>query len=422
MTSKWMAALASAALMLTACGGGTDKTKAQLRLVNASSGYTTLQLNVDGTLLQGGVGYGAGAGYSAADPGKAATITQPGSATALLSFTPATNKDKYYTLLAYGGQGALAQLLLDDNQGAPASDKTLLRVVNAAPDAGSVDIYLTASADLLAASVPLQSGAAVGAVGSWLTVNSGTWRLRVTAAGSKSDLRLDLASVTLPGKQIVTLVLSPGRGGVLVAGLLLNQQGDISRQDNVQARVRVAAGVAQAGAVSAAVAGSSVLGSTNSPVIGTYSLVTAGTQTPSISVNDKALAAASTTLAPGGDYTLLVYGTPAAPLARWIEDDNRQPSDLSKAQLRLVNGVSGLAVPLALSSDLVPVASNVAAGTGSAYASLLPSITASLSVTATGLATPIFSATTQTFVAGANYTLFVLGDAASAAGALRKDR
>lgn len=419
---RWMAALACAALLAAACGGGTDKTKAQLRLVNASSGYTTLQLNVDGSLLQGGVTYGGNAGYSGADPGKPSTITQPASAAALLSFTPSTNKGSYYTVLAYGAQGALAQVVLDDNQGQPATDKSLLRIVNTAADAGSLDIYLTGSSDSLASSVALQSGASAGAVGPWLTVNTGTWRLRITAAGSKTDLRLDLPALVLSSKQIVTLVLSTGRGGALVNALLLNQQGDISRQDSTQARVRVAAGVAQSGAVSAALGGSALLGSTNSPVVGIYAVVSAGSQAVSVSVNGTALAPSTTTLAAGADYTLLVHGTPAAPLASWIEDDNRQPSDSSQAKLRLVNGVSGLAVPLALTSDLVPVASNVAAGAGSAYAMVAPSTTAALTVTAAGQSAPVFSATTQILVAGANYSLFVLGDAANLVGTLRRDR
>ena len=153
MMLRWIAAMACAALLVAACGGGTDKTKAQLRLVNASSGYTTLQLNVDGSLLQGGVTYGGNAGYSGADPGKPSTITQPASAAALLSFTPSTNKGSYYTVLAYGAQGALAQILLDDNQGQPAT---------AANTASHIDLLIAALTEL--AEQSLFSTAGVGLV------------------------------------------------------------------------------------------------------------------------------------------------------------------------------------------------------------------------------------------------------------------
>ncbi|MBL8350815.1 MAG: DUF4397 domain-containing protein [Burkholderiaceae bacterium] len=423
MMFRWIAALAAAALLLIGCGGGDDRTKARLRLVNASSGYAELELNVDGQLRQGAVGYGATASYVEVDPNDAAsTLTRPGSATALLSFTPALTKGQHYSVLAYGAQGALKQLQLDDNAGEPDGGKTLLRVVNAAPDAGALDVYITGADDLLAASVPVQSGAAVGAVGPWFTVDSATWRLRISAAGSKTDLRLDLPALVAASKQVATLVLTPGRGGVLVSALLLQQQGEIGRQDATQARVRVAAGVAAGAAVTAAVAGSTLLSNTASPVVGVYALLPAGSQPVAVAVAGTALPASTAMLSAGADYTLLVHGTAASPLVSWIEDDNHLPADSSQARLRLVNGVAGLATPLAMTADLVPVADNVAAGSGSAYAALASTTTARLSVTAPGLAAPLFGAVDQVLLPGANYSVFVLGDAAAAAGTLRKDR
>jgi Domain of unknown function (DUF4397) len=418
-------ALVAAALVLAACGGGTDRTKARVRLVNATSAYDKLDLGVDGTLRQGAVVYGDAAGYFEVDPGKtASTLSTPNSPTVLLSFTPDLSKDKYYSLLAYGALGALKQVLLDDNAGALDNNKTLLRVVNAAPDAGALDVYLTGSSDLLSASVPVATGAALGTVGAWLTVNSGTWRLRVAAAGSRTDLRLDLAAQVLSSKQLLTLVLTPGRGGVLVNALLLTQQADIQRQDNGQARVRAVAGLADAAAVSVRVGASSppLLNSTASPAVGLYSLVNAGAQNVAVSVAGQDLATPSFTLIPGADYTLLVRGTPGAGQVNWIEDDNRLASDSSQARLRLLNGLAGTGLPLSLTVDLVPIASNVQAGSASSdYANVAPTTTAKLVVTSPGLSKP-FEAVDQSFVAGANYTLFLLGSPTAATGALRKDR
>jgi Domain of unknown function (DUF4397) len=423
----WMVALVcGAALLQVACGGGTDRTKAQVRLVNATYDYDKLDLGVDGQVLQSQVSYGNTAGYAAVDPGKASsTLSQTGSATALLSFTPAVGKDKYFTLLAYGSLGALKQLLLDENSGAADDNKTQLRVVNAAQDAGSLDVYLTGSNDVLAASVPALAGATFGASSSWLNVTSGTWRLRVTVAGSKTDLPLDLPTLTLSGKQVVTLVLTPGRGGVLVNALLLTQQSDVSRLDNTQARVRVAAGVSNGGAVSAQVGETVLLNNTNSPAVGNYALVGAGSPSTVVAVNGVALTPSTFALRAGADYTLLVRGGATAALSSWIEDDNRPPGDATQAKLRLVNGVANFSGALAMTADLVPVADSVAAGQASTYSSVLPSTTASLSVSGVGLSKPVATLSTQTLLANSNYTLFVLGglDANGAATAqLRKDR
>jgi hypothetical protein len=418
------AVLGGAVLALTACGGGTDRTKAQMRMVNASSGYAQLDYRVDDQLRQGAVAYGETASYVEVDPGKASTtITAAGSPTALLSFTPGVSAKKYYTVLAYGVAGALKQLLLDENSGDPDTNRSFLRVVNAAPDAGALDVYLTGSADTLDASVPVLSGASVDQIGGYITLISSTWRLRVTATGSKTDVRLDVPAVTFGSKQITTLVLTPGSGGVLVKGLLLNQQASIAPLAATQARVRVAAGVASGGTVTASLAGTALLSGISSPAVsGQYTLVSAGAQTLTVSVNGLAPSTTPVALTAGADYTVLVYGTAAAPQVALVADDNRLALDRSLARVRLVNGTSGLATPLALTVDYSPLADNIGAGQASAYATLSATTTARVAVTTTGAANPLFSAVDQTFTAASNYTVFLVGAAASPVGILRKDR
>jgi len=420
-------AVATAACQLAACGGGADRTKAQLRMVNASSGYTQLDLRVDDQLRQGAVAYGGAEGYVEVDPGKAAsTISSVGSATPLLSFTPSVSEKKYYTLLAYGAAGALRQQPLDDNAGAPDAGRALLRVFNAATDAGALDIYLTGPNDLLDSAAAIQSGAAFGTLGAWITVNIANWRLRATAAGSKTDVRLDVPLLALPSKQVATLVLTPGAGGVLVNGLLLVQQGAITRQDSQQARVRLAAVVADSGTVGAQVGVTTLAAGNGSPSLSDYMLLPAGASAVAVTVNARAVAAPSFTLLPGHDYTLMVHGPLAAAQISWIEDDNRLPIDVSRAKLRLINGLSDSAAPLAMTLDFASVASAVGVGTASAYASVAPTAGGGtdgrLSVTATGVAAPLFTANDQILRASANYSVLLVGPQLAATGIVRRDR
>lgn len=419
---RWAAALA-ATLLLGSCGGGIlDSAQAQVRLVNASTSGELLDLRVDDKLRQGAVGFGANANYVAAEPGKVHTITRNGSSTALLTFTPTVKGSDHYTLLVYGPQGGLKQLLLDDNAADAAKDRSLLRVVNAADDAGALDIYLTGTNETLAQSVPVQAGLAVGGVSERLVVNSGNWRLRVTAAGSKTDLRLDLPSVSLNSKQVLTLVLAPTVSGALVQGLLLTQEGSIAALAPTQARLRVAAGLTDAGIVAIRLGGTPVLSNVTAPAVTPYTLVAAGPQVLSTTVNGVALADSNFTLAAGADYTLLVFGTPAAAQVSWILDDNQLPTDRTQAKLRLVNGVADAGGALSMSADFAPVADGLAAGQASAYGTLAATTTAQLAVTAAGTVTPLFSAVDQTFVAAANYTVFVVGSKAQPVGIVRKDR
>jgi len=423
--SRWISTLAvaaMAALLLAACGGGADRTKAQVRLVNAGSGDTSLDLRVDNELRHVAVRYGNSAAYAEADPGKAFTLHVAGASTPLLNFTPSISARRYYSVLAYGPLGALKQLVLDDNAGAPDTNRALLRVVNAAPDAGALDVYLTATDDILATSVPQQAGAAVDAVGAWLTINSGSYRLRVTAAGSKTDLRLDVPVLALASRQVATLVISPTSGGVLVQGLLLSQQGEITAQAPTQARVRVASGLSDAGISSLRVGAAAVFANVTAPAVTGYTLVQAGEQAVVVVINGAALPSVPQTLAVGADYTVLVYGSPAAPAVAWVRDDNTLPSDRARAKIRLVNGVVGLPGNLSMSADFAPVADNVAPGLGSAYQQVDATTTGRLSVTAAGVSRPLFDATEQTFTAAANYTVFLVGSPAAPVGIVRKDR
>jgi len=410
--------------LLAGCGGGTDRTKAHVRLVNASAGYARLDVNQAGTPRQTALGYGQTAAYADFDRGSDTDLTVLATAapTAMVTLRPALAKDQYYTLLAYGGAGALATLMLDDNVGTPASGQTLLRVVNAAPDAGALDVYITAASDALAAAVPVQAGAAYGVLGSYATLASGSWRLRVAAAGSKTDLRLDVADFTLGSQQLVTLVVTPGASGVLVNALALAQRGDVTRLDGRQARVRAVAGVTAGGAVSASVGGAALLAGIGAPAVGAYQLLAAGAAAPALAVNGVGFAAPAATLAAGADYTLLVYGDAASPQVAWVVDDNRLPAIAGQARIRLINGVTGASGPLALAVDYLPIAGGLVAGSASDYALADASTTAQFTVSASGTAQPLYSAVDQTLTAGSVYSLFVLGDAATPTGVLRKDR
>jgi hypothetical protein len=417
-------AAAMAATLLVGCGGSSeDPTKAHVRLVNASAGYDSLALSLDDTLAVSGVGYAADPAYLDVDPKATnASLSAPSSAAVLASTAVALTKKKFYSVLAYGNAGTLAAQLLDDNTGAPDSGKALVRVINTAPDAGSLDLYLTGSGDSLTASTALQSALGFGNLGSYVSIVSGSWRLRVTAAGSKTDLRLDLSGLTFASQGVVTIVLTPGRGGVLVNALLLSQQGDIGNAANTQARVRAVAGVSGGASVSVDVGGTALMTSVGAPALVTYSLLDAGVVPVAAAANGTPAGLSSATLAGGGDYTLMVYGTPAAPVAVLIEDVNRLPSDPTGAGLRLVHGVADDAGSLTLKVEFLVTADGVAPGSASDYASVAASTAARLTVTTPGQSGPILDQSNYTIAANSIYTFFVVDATSSAQGILAKDR
>lgn len=416
---RWLACVLAVGV-LAGCGGGEDKTKAHVRLVNATSGYSSLSLVIGDETVATGVAYGGSADYTdIKGQTDSADLTRPGSATLLSTSTVTVDKDTHYTMLAYGKAGSLATTLLTDEESTPSSGKALVRVINTASDAGSLDVYLTSSGDTLSEASALTSAVSYGTLGDFITVNSGTWRLRVTAAGSKTDLRLDLTGLVVPSEGVTTLVITPGSGGVLVNALLLVQQGSIAQATNPQARVRVVGGTV-GGSVTASVAGTALISGDTAPVLSSYALVTAGSATVAVDVSGATAALTSATLDGGGDYTLLVYGTADAPQAVLLTDDNTLPGSSSQAKVRLVHALADSTDTASLKLNFSSIASGVAQGAASAYADV-DAITAAEFDASVG-STALTAVTDKDVVAQGVYTFFITGAVDSPTQIFFKDR
>jgi hypothetical protein len=414
---------------LAACGGGDDRTVARVRFVNASAD-ALLDLTVDGQRRFSALPYGVDSGRTEVDPGSTdSLITRPGSAATLLSLTLAVDENRFYTLLAWGAVGALQAVLIGEDEGEPGDSTANLRWFNAVPGGEALDIYLTSADDTLAAAVPVISNVVSGRYGAAVNVVSGTWRLRVTAAGSKTDVRLDQPGVQVGSRQVATFVFTPAgsteplSGGVLLNTVVVDQQGAIGRSDTPLARVRAVAGLPDSGTVFIDLNGTVLANQIGSPAVGQYNLFQSGPGELVVGVNGAGAPAVDEdpVLAAGGDYTLLVY-SPTGTSWTWLTDDNRRSIDPTAARLRLVHGVSDLPDALAMSVDFGPVAVGVTRGAASGYAEVRGTSTAEILVTVAGVSAPVFSADDQILAAGAVYTVFVVGSAAKPVGILRKDR
>ncbi len=409
---------------LSACGGSKSSSSGSgnVRLLNATSGYASLDLAVDAAAVNTGLAFGAVGSYASANSNGAATvISSTGSTAALSSVSRSLAKDGHFTLVAYGSSGALKTFVLSEDVAAPVAGLASLQVVNLAPDAGAVDVYLTGSTDTLDNATPLAAN--LGVANSLLPapVTAGTYRLRVTGNGDKTDLRLDASGLVLGGAQVASLVLSESLGGVLVNSVLLVQQGKAAALTNTQARLRLVSAVSGAGSVTLNVAGTALVGGV-SPNVGGYGQVLGSSGAPVLlAVNGKPVAVANLALSPGGDYTLLVWGDAAAPGVTLLTDDNRYPATITGAKLRLVNATSGAPVAFTLKADFSVVAQSVAQGQASALTNVLASSNMRLDVSS-GSNAAVYSLTGATISGKGLYTMYMLGDSAAPVADLRKER
>jgi hypothetical protein len=422
-------ALLALALLLNGCTN-ENNSKARIRLLNVSPGYSSLDLYVnDGdsdtdSQKFTGVNYEIASEYTALDSDTYTVKFKRSGVTGTLRTLSAEKlaDDTHATYVAFGSNGHFGTMKIAEDQSDADSGQTKLAVLNTA-EAGTLDVYLTDASVALEDATPTFSSVAAATASSAVSIDSGTYRLRVTGAGDTDDLRLDVADVTLVSKQIVSLILTATQGGVLVNALLLPQQGSPTINHNTKALVRGAVGIANGAVVSASIGGVKLLTNSAVGVIGSrYSQVTAGSAAVSLGVDGVAVVVANQTLTAGGDYTLLVWSNGNGTQTTLISDDNRLPSASGKAKIRVMNGISALDTPITLAVDFSPVSEDVALGQAADFAEIDSGADYQLDISNSTNGVNLLSKTSISLQDAGVYTMFMFSNGTTVGGTLRKDR
>jgi hypothetical protein len=418
-----------AALSLSGCDSGSSSDHAQIRLLNASPGYTSLDLYANGedddTDQQriAAVAFDSVSAYTQIDSGTYNVKFKRASVTSTLQTLSAQQlaDDTHSTFIAFGSTGHFSAVQLSDDVTAPDSGLVKVQLLNAA-EAGTLDVYLTESSVSLDDATPVFAAVTPAGTGALTTIDSGDYRLRVTGSSDPDDLRLDVPVITLDSKEVVTLILTATEGGVLVNVLLLPQQGNITRFANTKARVRGAVGIANGTQVTLRAGGVTLLNNNAVGVVGAYAQVEAGSTAIGLGVNGAAVTVPDQTLTAGGEYTLLVWSSANGTQTTLISDDNRLPSASGKAKVRVMNGLSALNVPVTMFVNFFPQVENIAVGQASAFAEVDDGTDYQLDVSNTDTADPLLTKTGVTLQASGVYTLFMSSSGGTISGTLRKDR
>ena len=236
LPTRLLLALA-ATVSLAACGPGIDEAKRttgsssdpQVRLVNVADDKPSLNLYATDTVVQSGVALNAAGAYGTVAAGSVSlNVRAPGSTTQLSAVTTTLASGNHAAVVASTTGSTFASTLVTEDESNPDRGKAKLRVINlASTEAGALDLFIAASC-----TGPASSDTAtllnINGVSSYIQVTppSTATHLCVTKAGTRSDLRLDVASVTLSDQRIVTLILvrAAATNSTLVKGLTLDQQ------------------------------------------------------------------------------------------------------------------------------------------------------------------------------------------------------
>lgn len=223
-----LAALAMVAVGATACSDSTSAPPvAQLRFVHAAAGTEAVNFRVDDIAIRTNTAYGdevpAYSNIASGEREIAARLTDGDED--LASASKALGSGRAYTaVLVQGADGEEIAVFADDNSAA-AAGKTRLRVINAAPAAEAVDVYVTATDADLEEAEPVLTDLDPAAASDYVAVAKGKQRIRFTTAGTK-DVLLDIESIDLPDTGVRTvLLLEADEGGTPLQSIVAEDRG-----------------------------------------------------------------------------------------------------------------------------------------------------------------------------------------------------
>src|ERR1700676_172544 len=160
-----------ALLALIGCSSGT----ATLRVMNATPNESQIDVSLDSTSFATSVSYGTATGYSSVTSGsRNLKIYASGVTTAYLNTTIDLGSGGTYTVMPANVLSSATALLLTDNNSTPASNTAALRIVNASPGLGTVDVYLVSPGTNLSSASPTISNFAFEGVSEYKSLTAGT--------------------------------------------------------------------------------------------------------------------------------------------------------------------------------------------------------------------------------------------------------
>ena len=226
---RWLGAslgLAGGGLLgLGGCGAASDDSSgsAYLRVMNATQDYSTADFWVGSSKRFSAVANGGTAtGYALVGTGDVQlSLHASGSSTAKLSDTRTYDDASYTSMVALG---SLAEGMSfkgwSESTTQPSSGQVKLRVLHASAMLSAVDVYLTTCSSSSCTDISLTSLTpqftldSLGTLSDFLTLESLSWRIRITPKSTPSTVLYDLSTgVDFASRSVITLVMVPRTTG-----------------------------------------------------------------------------------------------------------------------------------------------------------------------------------------------------------------
>lgn len=214
-------ALATIAVVALGCEGTTSgflitgsTGNVRVRLMNALTSAQALDFAVDGQVASSGVGFGAASPYVTVSAGSHQLQARAsGTGTNLVDFTRDVSEGAFSLIPAPGLSQFGALFIADDPT--PATGQAKLRVVHVAATPGAVSVYVTGPTADISSATPVVPAIEFGSASPYVVVAPGTYRIRITQAGSPSTVIVDTGNTALSAGSVRTLLVTDAPGGGL---------------------------------------------------------------------------------------------------------------------------------------------------------------------------------------------------------------
>jgi uncharacterized protein DUF4397 len=219
-------ALLFGAFALACSDASGNKDETSIRFINASPNGPAMTALLDGAIIEANVTYATPSPYQIVnEDGKTIQLRNAVTDATLFNQDVDLEHERFYTEIATGNSSTLGSLFVQDNRDAPPAGQAFFRFIHVAPTMpAGLDIYVTdPNADISTLSPTIPNVVYLTA-SSYVQIAGGTYRVRVTATGTKTVL-IDDANVGLPalGARTMLSLDNPG-GGPPFSTLLLTDQ------------------------------------------------------------------------------------------------------------------------------------------------------------------------------------------------------
>jgi hypothetical protein len=212
-------ALCGSAFLL-GCGGGGLGNKTNFRVMNAVPDQASISVLLDGTNVASSVAYGASSAYAETKAGSRHLQVEPGASTTVFldqTFNLAGGTSS--TLVVANFSSSSSGIVLTDDNTAPTTGNIKLRIVNAAPGLGTVDVYVLSPNTNVQGASPAVVSLGFESSSTYLNLGSGSYHIVFTPHGSTFSF-LDTGTISFNAGQNRTIVALNSLSGGFSIGTL----------------------------------------------------------------------------------------------------------------------------------------------------------------------------------------------------------